>query len=537
MFLLIDNYDSFTYNLVHAFQAQGVNPVVMRNDDATLLDHATNPELKAVCISPGPSTPDKAGLCLDFLARLPKKIPVLGVCLGHQILGRFAGATVEVNEQIMHGKQSEAIHDGTGLFSGLPKPMAVGRYHSLIVREDSCPDFVTITARTKKGEVMALEYKDRPWTGVQFHPESILTPQGVELIGNFAAHFTSKSPKTPKYNTIPLQVSAVIETLAKGESLSRDEARQTFDRLMDGDLSPAQAGALLLGLRAKGETSIELQSAAEAILERAVPIPGLETISAPIIDVVGTGGDSKFSFNCSTAAALTLAAMGHCVLKHGNRSVSSKCGSADVLEKLGIPLDIKPQDIAAELKKNNFAFLFAVNMHPSFKHIMPVRRELGVRTLFNILGPLTNPGRPAHRLIGVAREDMIELLAGALANMGVKKSAVVFGSGGYDELTPIGPGKVAFIEDSKVELAELEPLDFGFTRCTQAELAISGPDEASIVLHELLTGKAPKPMADMLAFNVGLGLYLLKPDQSLNSCMQEAKQAVASGAARRFINA
>ena len=545
MFLLIDNYDSFTYNLVHAFQAQGENPVVLRNDDAKLLSMATNPKLKAVCLSPGPSNPDNAGLCLDFLARLPKQVPVLGVCLGHQILGRFAGAKVEVNAQIMHGKQSAALHQGKGLFKGMPTPMIVGRYHSLVVNESTCPDFVQITARTKDGAVMGLEYKDRPWMGVQFHPESILTPQGEELLGNFVESFSG--PKTAdehasidqaiKKHAIPLQISQVIETLARGEPLDGRMARQTFNRLMDGELSASQAGALLLGLRAKGETSVELQSAAEAILERAIPIPGLETINCPIIDVVGTGGDSKFSFNCSTATALTLAGLGHKVLKHGNRSVSSKCGSADVLEKLGVPLETAPAQVANALKQNNFVFLFAVNLHPAFKHIMPVRRELGVRTLFNMLGPLTNPGNPTHRLIGVAREDMVALLANALANMGVERGAVVYGSGGYDELTPLGPAKVGFINHGEVQMKTLDPLDYGFARCSEEDLAISGPEEGCAVLKELLQGRGPKAMAEMLAFNVGLGLYLLNEGQSMRSSMEEAKQAIANGAGRGFIYA
>ena len=562
MFLLIDNYDSFTYNLVHAFQAQGENPVVVRNDEPKLLSLATNPKLRAVCLSPGPSNPENAGLCLDFLARLPKQVPVLGVCLGHQILGHYAGAKVEVNAKIMHGKQSGAVHNGKGLFQGLASPMTVGRYHSLVVNEGTCPDFLQITARTKEGEVMGLEYKDRPWVGVQFHPESILTPQGEDLLGNFVASYAGPEvlggPAEHKANkvfkaqisktqtgkahfgighAIPLQISHVIEALAQGKSLDASTARQVFNRLMDGELSAAQAGALLLGLRAKGETSVELQSAAEAILERAISIPKLETVNAPIIDVVGTGGDSKFSFNCSTATALVLAGLGHKVLKHGNRSVSSRCGSADVLEKLGIPLDIAPDQVAEVLKKDNFVFLFAVNMHPAFKHIMPARRELGIRTLFNMLGPLTNPGMPTHRLIGVAREDMVPLLAGALCNMGIERGAVVYGSGGYDELTPIGPATVAFIEQGKVQIKQLEPLDYGFARCTEEDLLISGPEQGCSVLKDLLLGRGPKPMADMLAFNVGLGLYLLNKGQNMSDSMQEAKQAIANGAGKGFAHA
>ncbi len=187
MFLLIDNYDSFTFNLVQAFYKLGRVPEVLRNDDPGLLELADNPRLEMVCISPGPSHPRNAGLCLEFLERLPPQVPVLGVCLGHQILGQFAGATVDVGERIMHGKTSMVTHCGKGLFTGLPNPMLVGRYHSLLVRAAEVPDKLEITARTSEDEVMGITYRDRPWAGVQFHPESVLTPNGMDLLENFPA--------------------------------------------------------------------------------------------------------------------------------------------------------------------------------------------------------------------------------------------------------------------------------------------------------------------------------------------------------------
>jgi anthranilate synthase component 2 len=185
MFLLIDNYDSFTFNLVQAFQVLGRFPSVLRNDRPELLELAVSDKLEAVVISPGPGRPESAGLCLEFLKRLPHKVPVLGICLGHQILGCFAGAPVEVGERIMHGKTSDVEHHGEGLFSGLPKPMQCGRYHSLLVKIEQAPDKLIRTAWTAPGEVMGLRYTDRPWMGVQFHPESVLTPDGPRLLANF----------------------------------------------------------------------------------------------------------------------------------------------------------------------------------------------------------------------------------------------------------------------------------------------------------------------------------------------------------------
>lgn len=189
MFLLIDNYDSFTFNLVQAFQRIGRGPEVVRNDDPRVLDLAASGTLTSVCISPGPSRPENAGYCLEFLKRLPADVPVFGVCLGHQILGHFAGAPVIQAPTIMHGKTSRITHDGTGLFADMPNPVEVGRYHSLIVDVDNASQAVRqrlhVTARTEEGVVMGLRYTDRPWAGVQFHPESVLTPEGAALISRF----------------------------------------------------------------------------------------------------------------------------------------------------------------------------------------------------------------------------------------------------------------------------------------------------------------------------------------------------------------
>ncbi len=185
MFLLIDNFDSFTFNLVQAFQQLGADPKVIRNDREEVLELATSGKLERVCLSPGPSNPENAGFCLKFLARLPKDVPVLGVCLGHQTLGHFAGAPVERAERIMHGKVSRVFHEGKSVFAGVDSPFEVCRYHSLVVPAKKAANMIEVTAQTERGEIMGIQYKDRPWHGVQFHPESILTPDGPKLLQNF----------------------------------------------------------------------------------------------------------------------------------------------------------------------------------------------------------------------------------------------------------------------------------------------------------------------------------------------------------------
>jgi anthranilate synthase/phosphoribosyltransferase len=530
MLLLVDNYDSFTFNLAQAFQFLGEDPLVLRNDDPELLRLAESPELGKVCLSPGPGHPTKAGLCLGFLRKLSereKPVPLLGVCLGHQLLGEFAGSPVVPADRVMHGKVSEITHSGEGIFRGLPRGIKVGRYHSLIVTEPrpDSPRPFEVTARTPEGEIMALEYKNLPWNGVQFHPESVLTPEGKDILENFLKGGTAGGERQPPPKEPPLPLAQIFERLGLGEDLTPEMTEQIFERLMDGELSRAQAGALLLALRVKGETPSEVAGAAGAVLRRALKPP---RVKGPVLDIVGTGGDNRFSFNCSTAAALVCAALGHKVLKHGNRGVSSKSGSADVLEKLGFDIELPRESVPERLEADNFVFLFAPLYHPSFKHIMPVRRELGVRTLFNILGPLVNPASPTHRLIGVYRPELLDLMAGALNEMGGEVSAAVHGAGGYDELTTMGPALMRIVRDGKIETLVLDPRDFGFSPCSPEDLAIADPSEGARVLIELLSGRGPAPMREMLAFNVGAALYVLKGGDPKDG-IAEAKAAVASG--------
>lgn len=525
MFLLIDNYDSFTYNLVQAFRSLGRSPHVVANDDPLLLELARDSRLSMVCISPGPGHPAKAGYCPQFLKLLAPRIPVLGVCLGHQLLGLHAGADIEIGPRIMHGRQSEIVHDGQGIFQNLPNPLPVGRYHSLVV----CPNTVsagrfTVIARAPEGEVMALRYNDRPWVGIQFHPESVLTPDGLQLLENFPVAVTASSEAC--------SIASILERLARREDLTADMARAGFSALMDGSLSPAQAGAFLMGLRMKGESALELAHATRSALARAVRVSG---ISGPCIDVVGTGGDNRNSFNCSTAASLVLAGMGYRVVKHGNRAVSSKCGSADALEGLGIPLESDPEAAARMLDKRNFAFLFAPYFHPSFKNIGPLRKELGIRTLFNILGPMINPARPSHLLMGVARPELVDLVAETLLQAPLERAAVVCGAGGYDEVTPIGPADMALLVDGEIERTRLDPARFGVSPCAPEDLAVHSREEAIQVLRELLTGHGPRPMLDMLALNVGLAVFLLENGMGMAEAMRRAREAVLAGVGERVV--
>ncbi len=331
-----------------------------------------------------------------------------------------------------------------------------------------------------------------------------------------------------------MQTTEILETLASGQHLSGDMADTAFTRLMDGEMSPGQAGAFLLGLRLKGETPLEMAAAVKACLQRAKAVPG---VTGKRIDPVGTGGDGKRSFNCSTATALTLAGMGYTVTKHGNRAVSSSCGSADAVDGMGLPMHQEPSDILDELQRRHFAFLFAPYFHPAFRHIMPVRQDLGMRTLFNLLGPLLNPARPTHQLLGVARPEHLQLMADVLALSGLERAAVIHGAGGYDELTPIGPAQAVLVEGNKTRRVSFDPAEFGFAPCAPEELAVSGKEEGLAVLRELLHGRGNRPMREMLIFNVGVAVHLLEDTKPLRACMDDARDAVAAGLGGKVLHA
>jgi anthranilate phosphoribosyltransferase len=323
-----------------------------------------------------------------------------------------------------------------------------------------------------------------------------------------------------------MNMKNVLNKVSEGKNLEYMEAREVFAALFEGDLTPAQSGALLMGLKMKGECADELLAAVEIALGKARLVEGLEGTR---IDTCGTGGDGKQSFNCSTAVAFFLADLGYKVVKHGNKAVSSACGSADVVDALGLPLLKEPEEVKAELEQRNFAFIFAPHFHPAFARIAPIRQELGMRTIFNFMGPLLNPARPTHQILGVARPEFAPLMADVLAKRGVT-AAVVHGSGGFDELTPCGPCQITLVKDGKMQEFTLDPDEYGFDRCEPSDLACKNKEDAIAMQKKVLNGTGPQPIQDMVALNLGLALSLLQPEKELKECMDEARDAVARGA-------
>jgi anthranilate phosphoribosyltransferase len=262
-------------------------------------------------------------------------------------------------------------------------------------------------------------------------------------------------------------ITDALSQLLDGKDLSREAARRVMDSIMSGEATPAQIGGFLVALRLKGETAAEITGAAEAMRAHVVAVRPKRD---DLVDTAGTGGDGGKTFNISTAAALVAAAAGSGVAKHGNRSVSSASGSADVLEALGFDLDLSPERIADSIDTLGFGFMFAPTHHPAMKHAGPVRRELAARTVFNVLGPLTNPAGARAQVVGVYSAALVPVIADVLAQLDARRAFVVHGAGGIDELSPAGPNLVCEVVEGRVTQREIDPLDLGVPRCAPEEL-------------------------------------------------------------------
>ncbi len=337
---------------------------------------------------------------------------------------------------------------------------------------------------------------------------------------------------------------AALRRLCAREDLGRAETEALFGALMDGAVSDPLKAALLAALAVKGESAAEIAGAAAAMRRRVVPIPhGRDDL----VDTCGTGGDGAGTFNVSTAAALVVAAGGLTVAKHGNRSVSSRSGSADVLAALGVAIELPPAVAARALEEVGIAFLFAPLYHPAMKAVMAVRRELGVRTIFNVLGPLTNPAGARRQLLGVFAPHLVETAARVLAELGSEHALVVHGSDGLDEITTTGPTAVAEARrwtgpdgaaavEVTVEVYTVEPEELGVPRARPEELRGGTPEENAAALERVLAGE-PGPLADVTALNAGAALYAGGAAASIAEGVERARALLASGAAREKLAA
>ena len=329
--------------------------------------------------------------------------------------------------------------------------------------------------------------------------------------------------------------SALLDSLLNGEALTERQAYELMHKLAEGDLPEALAGALLAGLRAKGETADEIRGFATAMRELAVH-PSIPA-GAPTVDTVGTGGDGSGSLNLSTGTGLLAAACGSRVVKHGNRSVSSRSGSADMLECLGMPLPLHEKQAVDCLEATHFTFLFAPAYHPAMKAVMPIRGALSVRTVFNVLGPLTNPAAPPFQLIGAYSQDAAKLMAEALSGMPLERAFVVHGEPGWDEATPAGDFWLYDVTPGKVTESKRAPEDYGLARCNPADLEGGDAEHNAKELERVFTGDDKGAHRDALVMGTSLVLEVQGMAKDAKDGVAQAALAIDDGRAERFLTA
>ena len=322
-------------------------------------------------------------------------------------------------------------------------------------------------------------------------------------------------------------IQEALGRLLEGHDLDRDEARRVMGSIMDGEATPAQIGGFLVALRLKGETADEIAGCAEAMREHVLPV---RPRRSDLVDTAGTGGDGARTFNISTAAALVAAAAGAGVAKHGNRAVSSSSGSADVLEALGFSLELPPERIERSIDELGVGFLFAPTHHPAMRHAAPVRRELAARTVFNVLGPLTNPAGARAAVVGVYAPELVPTIADVLLRLGATRAFVVHGAGGIDELSPAGPNLVCEVVDGEVRRRVIDPLELGVERSAPEELRGGNPEENARTIREIFAG-ANGGRRDAVLLNAAGAIAAGGLAKDLQDGLGLAREALDSGLA------
>ena len=324
-----------------------------------------------------------------------------------------------------------------------------------------------------------------------------------------------------------MDIQTAIKTVISGQNLGEQNMTRVMQQIMTGECTPAQIGGFLVGLRMKGESVEEITAAAKVMRELSTRV----TVDAKhLVDTCGTGGDASGSFNISTASAIVAAAAGAQVAKHGNRSVSSKSGSADVLEAAGVNLDIDPQQVGACIEEVGVGFMFAQKHHSAMRHAIGPRKEMAVRTIFNVLGPLTNPAGAPNQVIGVFSGDLVEPLAHVLKQLGSRHVMVVHAEDGMDEISISSKTSVAELKDGEVNCYSISPADFGIEVADSSALKVDGVEQSLAMIQSVLDNKAG-PALDIVVMNAGAAIYVSGVAGSLEEGMQKARTAIAEGKA------
>lgn len=512
MILLIDNYDSFVFN-VEQYLRELTNEEVktVRNDAITLEEiKILNPS--RIVLSPGPKHPKDSGICLEILKNI-ENTPILGICLGHQAFGLVFGGKIEKLEIPLHGKTSEiTVTDKNSiLFKDMPEKFNVMRYHSLYVSEENLPEELTVTAKSDDGIIMALEHKTKDIYGIQFHPESFFTEYGKNIIKNFISNTKKETLQSNDKNTEETERKKADEVFKKylkklqdNIPLADNDFKEICEVINSKNYDIVQLGALLVLISEKSLYPESLTAFVKNILEYSVTFSD----DTPMIDLCGTGGDGLKTINISTTVAFIVAAMGVKVAKHGNKSVTSKSGSSDVIDKLGLTMEKSIITQLNKLENSNLAFFHAPFFHKLVGEVREVRQRLGIRTVFNVLGPLLHPNRKLkYQLVGLYHEPVHRLYAETLQLLGREHALVVRGNDGLDEISICDETKIVEVKGDKILEYTISPETFGFRRAFHADIEGGTPEENAEILVRTLKGEENSPKSDIVILNAMFALY------------------------------
>ena len=512
MILLIDNYDSFVFNVEQYFRELTNEEVKTVRNDAITLEEIKILNPSRIVLSPGPKHPKDSGICLEILKNI-ENTPILGICLGNQAFGLVFGGKIEKLEIPLHGKTSEITVTGKNsiLFKDMPEKFNVMRYHSLYVSEENLPEELTVTAKSDDGIIMALEHKTKDIYGIQFHPESFFTEYGKNIIKNFISNTKKETLQSNDKNTEETERKKADEVFKKylkklqdNIPLADNDFKEICEVINSKNYDIVQLGALLVLISEKSLYPESLTAFVKNILEYSVTFSD----DTPMIDLCGTGGDGLKTINISTTVAFIVAAMGVKVAKHGNKSVTSKSGSSDVIDKLGLTMEKSIITQLNKLENSNLAFFHAPFFHKLVGEVREVRQRLGIRTVFNVLGPLLHPNRKLkYQLVGLYHEPVHRLYAETLQLLGREHALIVRGNDGLDEISICDETKIVEVKGDKILEYTVSPETFGFRRAFHADIEGGTPEENAEILVRTLKGEENSPKSDIVILNAMFALY------------------------------
>ncbi|WP_314293521.1 anthranilate phosphoribosyltransferase [Leptotrichia massiliensis] len=539
MILMIDNYDSFVFNVEQYLKEMTDDEVITVRNDAITINDIKKMNPSKIIFSPGPKHPKDSGICLEILNNTDElgNIPILGICLGHQAIGMNFGGKIKRLENPLHGKTSEitVLSENSVLFKNLPKKFKVMRYHSLYV--DDIPETLEVTAKSEDGVAMAVEHKSKNIFGIQFHPESIFTEYGKNMIRNFLNIEVAKTlqnnenSKNTNEKGNFIDMNKYLKKLQENIALTDTDFREICKIIDSKNYDIVQLGALLVLISEKSLYPESLTAFVKNILEYSTTFED----DSDMIDVCGTGGDGFKTINISTAVAFILGAMGVNVAKHGNRAISSKSGSSDVLDKLGVPLENSLANQIEKLHTKNLAFFHAPFFHKLVGEVREVRNRLGIRTVFNILGPLLHPNtKLRYQLVGLYHEPVHRLYAETLQLLGRKHALVVRGNDGLDEITICDDTRIIEVKGEQILEYTISPESFGFKRAFHSEIEGGTPEENAEILIKILKGEEKSAKFDIVVLNAMFALYTADVVDHPAKAKDMVLEAIESGKVYEF---